>query len=205
VLKLLERISGIGFLEDISEFLLAFEGMAEGFRQRAGQVRALLLGPEASFVLITGAGRESVQHAIQLRDRLEAHGVTLSGVLANRIRLWPGGGEPPEFAPGGEADPADTAALGAALAAAHGPDFPAEAAARAAIATATGYAALVRRDAAATESLRRGIESQGSFWGRIAEFDEDVHDLEGLARIARCIVGDEGGESAFGDGAESRA
>jgi len=35
VLHVLERVSGIGFLEDISEFLLAFEGMSAGFRQRA--------------------------------------------------------------------------------------------------------------------------------------------------------------------------
>jgi len=42
MLHLIERISGVGFLEDISEFLLAFEGMAEGFRERAARVRALL-------------------------------------------------------------------------------------------------------------------------------------------------------------------
>ncbi len=45
VLQIMERLSGIGFLQDISEFLLAFEGMSEGFRERATRVRALLLGP----------------------------------------------------------------------------------------------------------------------------------------------------------------
>ena len=64
VLQLLERVTGIGFLEDVSEFLLAFEGMSEGFRERASGVRALLLGPETAFVLVAGAGRDSVQQAL---------------------------------------------------------------------------------------------------------------------------------------------
>ena len=34
-LALIERISGIGFLSDVSEFLMAFEHMSEGFRARA--------------------------------------------------------------------------------------------------------------------------------------------------------------------------
>ena len=196
VLQLIERVSGIGFLEDISEFLLAFEGMADGFRERARRVRALLSGPEASFVLVMGAGRESVQHATQLRDRLDSHGVELSGVLANRVRLWPGG-EPPAL--DGETLPEGVAALAKALSTEHGADFPAEEAARAAISAATRYAALVRRDDAAMRPLRTGIENQGRYWGQIAEFDEDVHDLAGLARIARCIVGEDGEESRLGN------
>ncbi|MDP7572542.1 MAG: ArsA-related P-loop ATPase, partial [Myxococcota bacterium] len=43
VLQVLERVSGLSFLEDVSEFLLAFEGMSSGFRQRANDVRELLL------------------------------------------------------------------------------------------------------------------------------------------------------------------
>ena len=35
VLRVMEKVTGLGFLEDVSEFLLAFEGMSEGFRQRA--------------------------------------------------------------------------------------------------------------------------------------------------------------------------
>ncbi len=43
VLHVLERITGIGFLEDLSEFLVAFDAMAVGFRDRAHRVRSLLL------------------------------------------------------------------------------------------------------------------------------------------------------------------
>ena len=51
-LQVLERISGVGFLDDISEFLMAFEGMAEGFRKRATRVREVLLGPASGFLLV---------------------------------------------------------------------------------------------------------------------------------------------------------
>ena len=86
VLQLIERISGFGFLEDISEFLLTFEGMAGGFRERAEKVRALLLGPETAFVLVAGTGRDSQRQALEFLDRLEAFGVTLLKSVETQIR-----------------------------------------------------------------------------------------------------------------------
>jgi len=187
VLGLIERVSGISFLEDISEFLLAFEGMSAGFRQRALQVRSLLTGPQSRFVLVTGPSDESVLQANQFRRRLEGQGIELTGVLANRVCLWPDGPVPDEI----EASPEDLQTLARALAEANGSDLPSEAAARAAVDAARGYAARVRRDARATRELREMMLSQGSFWGEIPEQSLDVHDLNGLLRIARAIFGEE--------------
>jgi anion-transporting ArsA/GET3 family ATPase len=187
VLQILERVSGIGFLEDVSEFLLAFEGMSEGFRQRASGVRSLLLGPETAFVLVAGAGRDSVRQALALRERLGGYGASLTGVLVNRVRVWPGGGSPPDFT----AAERSLDALAAAFAAREGDAFPAQAAAKAAIDAAAGYAAFVRRDARATAALRDAVEKQGSYWGTIPELAHDVHDLSGLALVARAIFGSE--------------
>jgi anion-transporting ArsA/GET3 family ATPase len=188
VLHVLERVSGIAFLEDISEFLLAFEGMSAGFRQRAMRVRSLLLGPEAAFVLVTGPGGESVRQALQFRERLATYGAPLAGVLVNRVHLWPGGVPPAAL----EEDPADLAALAGALADSCDAEIPADRAARAALDAAKGYAALARRDARATRMLRELVEADESYWGRIPEFPDDVHDLAGLAQIARAICGEEG-------------
>jgi anion-transporting ArsA/GET3 family ATPase len=187
VLQILERVSGIGFLQDVSEFLLAFEGMSEGFRQRAGSVRALLLGPETAFVMVAGAGRDSVRQALALRERLAGFGASLSGVLLNRVRLWPGGGAPPDLL----VAEGSLGSLAAALAANEPAGFPAQEAARAALAAAAGYAAFVRRDARETATLRGAVEKQRSFWGAIPELAGDVHDLAGLAQIARAIFGSE--------------
>ncbi len=197
VFQIVERISGLGFLEDISEFLLAFEGMSGGFRERARRVRALLMGSEAAFVLVAGTGGESQRQASEFLDRLEAFDVPLSGVLINRVRLWPGDDGPPDgFASGESRDP-DLAALAKALAAGAPPDFPAEAAARAAVDAATGYAALVRRDARSTRTLRTRARDRGRYWGQVPEFAGDIHDLVGLAHIADAIF--HGGKSSLGE------
>jgi len=103
------------------------------------------------------------------------------------VRLWPGGGSPPELA--GARGSLD--ALAAALAASEDADFPAQAAAQAALDAAAGYAAFVRRDARETAALRAVIEKQGSYWGAIPELADDVHDLAGLARIAQAIFASE--------------
>jgi anion-transporting ArsA/GET3 family ATPase len=187
VLQLLERVTGIGFLEDISEFLMAFEHMSEGFRDRALKVRELLLGDEASFVLIAGPARDSALQADQFLDRLEATGVPLAGVLVNRVRRWPGKTLPETLAPDRDADPADLAALAAAFRESEGPGFPADAAARAAVTAATGYADLVRRDEGVTAALMERTRKRGRHWGTIPELAHDIHDLDGLAQIAQMI------------------
>ncbi|MBW2541323.1 MAG: ArsA family ATPase [Deltaproteobacteria bacterium] len=188
VLHVLERITGIGFLEDLSEFLIAFDAMSVGFRDRALRVRALLLGPRSSFVLVSGPGRISAGHATDFLDHLAGFGVPLAGVLVNRMRLWPSPGPPPADAPW---QAADVEALRDALRAGEGADYPAELAAEAAAKAATRYAEWVRADARSAQPLRERVEAQGCFWGCIPEFERDVHDLSSLACVADQIAGKE--------------
>jgi anion-transporting ArsA/GET3 family ATPase len=181
VLRVIERISGMAFLEDISEFLLAFEGMSEGFRERARRVEARLTGPDAAFVLAAGPARVSVRHALELLERLGTAGVPLAGVVVNRVHRWPGGGSTPDCVPEAGREDAAEAVLAAALAE---PGFDGSAAARAALAAAAGYAAWVRADAEATAELTARVERGGGFVRRVPELAGDVHDLEGLLRVA---------------------
>jgi len=186
-LQLIERVSGIGFLEDLSDFLLAFEGMSAGFRQRAAHVRGLLLGPEAEFVLVAGPGGEAVRQATGLRRRLEGYGVSLAGTVVNRVRRWPDGGAAPALDAAVESD---LPRLAHALAA-QGDAASAPAAARAALDAARGYAALVQHDAEATAGLRAAMREQGGFYRSIPELADDVHDLAGLAQIAGALFAGE--------------
>jgi anion-transporting ArsA/GET3 family ATPase len=179
---LIERITGFGFLEDVSEFLLAFEGMSEGFRRRAEAVRRLLFGPETAFVLAAAPSGESVAHARDLLARLEAHGANVVGVVANRVRAWPEG-EPALPRPGERE--AWLLGLTDAFAARHGADFPAGLAATAALDILDGYAAAVTRDGEATAPLLAAALQRGCFVRRIPELPRDVHDLDGLAGIER--------------------
>jgi anion-transporting ArsA/GET3 family ATPase len=183
VLRIMERVSGMGFLEDVSEFLLAFEGMSEGFRERAAGVRRLLTGPRSAFVLAAGPASETVTHARSFLERLDAARLDVAGIVLNRVRVWPDGGEAPSRVP--DADPAAArAALARAIEAVEGADFPSQDAADAAIAAVQSYASLVRRDAEAVAPLREHARARSLFWRRVPELAQDVHDLEGLARIA---------------------
>ncbi|MCH2171663.1 AAA family ATPase [Myxococcota bacterium] len=185
-LQTIERVTGLGFLEDVSEFLLAFEGMSGDFRKRAQRVESLLTGPEASFVLVTGPAEDSVAQSVQFLDRLENFRVPLHGILVNRIHDWPGSSNAlPTVL---EETPLALEQLTAALAHGAGADFPAEEAARAAFGVAKRYAEIVRRDEASTSVLRKRTEEIGRYWGRIPEFAADVHNLAGLAQVADRMV-----------------
>jgi anion-transporting ArsA/GET3 family ATPase len=188
VLQLLERVSGFAFLEEISEFLLAFEGMSEGFRERARRVRALLLGEESAFVLAAGPSVEGIGHAALLLTRLESAGVPLAGVIVNRVRTWPEAGEPPARIADGAEEPAALHALEQALAMSCGGDYPAQEAARAALAAIRTYASLVRSDTEAIAPLRANALARGLFWRCVPEQAHDVHDLEGVSRVAAALA-----------------
>ena len=190
VLRVIERISGVAFLEDISEFLLAFEGMSEGFRERARRVESRLTGPDAGFVLAAGPSRESIRHALALLGRLDSAGVPLAGVVVNRVHLWPGGGPTPNYVDEPERQAEARAALSAALRRLE-PGEEAAAAASAALAAADGYAAWVRADHQASAELVARVGLRGGFARRVPELVGDVHDLEGLARVADWLFGTE--------------
>lgn len=190
VLQLLERVSGVSFLEEISEFLLAFEGMSEGFRERARKVRALLLGSESAFVLVAGPSAETAAHAGMMLERLGAFGVPLAGVVLNRARVWPAGDGDAPALPAAGADEKSLAALADAFAARFGDAFPAARAAGASLDAVRTYASLVRSDAAAAAPLRDRARAKGLFFRRVPELPRDVHDLEGLAFVADRLFAD---------------
>ena len=50
--KTLARFTGAAVLADLGDFLAGFQGMYEGFKERAAAVRALLSQPDVGFVLV---------------------------------------------------------------------------------------------------------------------------------------------------------
>ncbi len=195
-LQVIERVSGLSFLEDISEFLLAFEGMSEGFRERARRVRSLLLGRDAAFLLVAGPSPQASESALQFLDHLGSSQVPLAGIVVNRMRLWPGtpDGRAPEaivsaLDPSGEPAPAVAADVGR-LAEALGPvrEWPPDddaRAARAAVVAASGYASLVDLDWRSTAPLEQRARRDALFVRRVPELAQDVHDLGGLRNMGR--------------------
>lgn len=89
MLGLLERIAGVGFLDDLTEFLRAIDGLSSGFRERATRVEEVLLGEETGFVLISSAGGGSKTSTLEFMTELEKFRVPLVAVIVNRLLPWP--------------------------------------------------------------------------------------------------------------------
>jgi anion-transporting ArsA/GET3 family ATPase len=194
VLKLIERLSGVSFIEDLSEFLMAFDVMSEGFRERAGRVRKLLLGPKSGFVLVAGPSREAARSAGEFLKHLEGSGVPMAGVVLNRTRLWPEVGDA-HGPPAALLDDRDLGPEGSLLAESLksqcGNADEAEAASRAALEVARGYASLTQLDQRNSAPLREHARRSGLFVSLVPELPRDVHDLAGLRQIARHLFRDD--------------
>jgi anion-transporting ArsA/GET3 family ATPase len=194
VLKLIERISGVSFIEDLSEFLMAFDVMSEGFRERAGRVRKLLLGPESGFVLVAGPTGEAARSAGEFLKHLKENGVPMAGIVLNRTRLWPeaDGAQGPPAALLDDRDLEPEESLLAELLKSQCADADeAEAASRATLEVARGYASLTQLDQRNIAPLREQARRSGLFVSLIPELPRDVHDLAGLRQIARHLFRDE--------------
>jgi anion-transporting ArsA/GET3 family ATPase len=95
-LKLADRFLGLQFLEDLSEFFLAFEGMYDGFKARAAQVHDLLRSPASGFVVVTGPAPGAMDEARYFHRRLEESGMPFLAFVVNRVHPDPASAKPAE-------------------------------------------------------------------------------------------------------------
>jgi anion-transporting ArsA/GET3 family ATPase len=173
VAKTLSRFTGSDVLSDVGDFLGQFQGMYDGFKERASAVRTLLTQPEVGFVLVASPSPLSVDEALFFHDHLRKAGMPVAGAVSNRVTpdLWPFPGGTPGAEP-------IAAALSAALAST-GPGAE-DLAARLAL-TLQEHQAFARSDAREVERLRRGAPGPHV---AVPRLPGDVHDLSGLAALA---------------------
>ncbi|HWS45874.1 MAG TPA: ArsA-related P-loop ATPase [Acidimicrobiia bacterium] len=103
-LRTVARVVGSEVIQDVVAFFRAFEGMEEGFRERAQAVNALLADPRTAFVLITSPRRDALEEATFFAQRLGTSGQSVQALIVNRVH--------PSF---GEESPAGLRATAAAL------------------------------------------------------------------------------------------
>lgn len=89
VLRTLARFTGSDFLRDLADFMLAFEGMYEGFKDRAGKVKALLSSSRTAFVLVTSPNPLITQEALFFHRALRDYGIATAAVVVNRVQRDP--------------------------------------------------------------------------------------------------------------------
>jgi anion-transporting ArsA/GET3 family ATPase len=167
VFSLLRRVTGVDLLEDLSVFFGALGGLIGGFKERSREVDALLSDPGTTFLLVTSPEREPIDEAIFFWRKLRAAGMPFGGVIVNRVHH-------------DEAPQATSAAIAAGLEAQLG-----RALARRVGENLRDYQALARRDSANIEHLAVQLDERRL--ALVPYFDEDVHDVAGLARVQRFL------------------
>jgi anion-transporting ArsA/GET3 family ATPase len=85
LLKTISRVVGTEVVDDVVAFFRAFEGMEQGFRDRAGQVMELLGSTETAFVLVTSPRRDAVEEAEFFAERLVDGQYSVDALIVNRV------------------------------------------------------------------------------------------------------------------------
>jgi anion-transporting ArsA/GET3 family ATPase len=85
LLKPIGSIVGADVLADAVAFFQAFEGMEEGFRQRARSVQALLRSDRTAWLVVTTGTSAAVAEAGALVEQLGEEQVASTTVVANRL------------------------------------------------------------------------------------------------------------------------
>jgi anion-transporting ArsA/GET3 family ATPase len=164
-LGLVDRYLGLQFLQDLSEFFLAFEAMYGGFKERAARVFALLRDPGSGFVVVASPARLAQDEALYFHTRLIEKQMPFVSLIVNRLHPDPAEG----IRPSRRSAPALSPALGTKLIAIH-----------------RDQRLLARVD---RRSLTRLEVDIGAPPILVPELEADVHDLRGLAEVAAAIFG----------------
>jgi anion-transporting ArsA/GET3 family ATPase len=85
LLRTISKVAGTEIVHDAVAFFQAFEGMEEGFRVRADDMRRLLARTTTAFVLVTAPRSDTVEEAGWFADRLNESELAVEGLVVNRV------------------------------------------------------------------------------------------------------------------------
>ncbi|MDQ6909717.1 MAG: AAA family ATPase [Actinomycetota bacterium] len=85
LLRTLSRVVGLQVVQDAVAFFRAFEGMEDGFRDRAQRVLELLSEPGTAFVLVSSPRRDAVEEADFFARKLSEAGIAVQALVVNRM------------------------------------------------------------------------------------------------------------------------
>jgi anion-transporting ArsA/GET3 family ATPase len=163
VFSLMERLTGVDLLHDLSVFFRALSGMIDGFSERASRVGLLLSDPGTTFLIVTAPRHDPIEEAIFFHGKLREADMPFGGLVVNRLHRGPEGD--------GAAPPGLDKELG-----------------RRVTAAAHELEALSEREAANLDDLRDRLGDPPTIV--VPELDGDVHDVEGLALVRGYLFAD---------------
>jgi len=167
-LRTVAKVVGSEVIEDAIAFFQAFQGMEEGFRDRANVVDELLSAAETRFVLVASPRRDTLEEAVFFADALRDADIEISALIVNRMH--------PRFGPG----PAEAAGERAERLAgtAIGDHF----------ANLADFQLIAGREERHLDDLVGKVGDATVV--RVPFLRSDVHDLAGLDELATHVMGD---------------
>ncbi|MDH3199704.1 MAG: AAA family ATPase [Myxococcales bacterium] len=85
LLKGIGKITGLEFLEQVAEFVSGINELFGGFKERAEQVSDALRSPEVAFVLVTSPDPLAIGEARYFSDKLQDAGMNREAVVVNQV------------------------------------------------------------------------------------------------------------------------
>jgi anion-transporting ArsA/GET3 family ATPase len=162
-IRTISRFTGAELLDELAELLVGFQGMYDGFRQRARATREILEADGTQFLVVSKPEERGTADAFTFRERLIERGCRVGGIVLNRAT----------FDPFERREPAPAAFESALTAAGGSTDL-----ARRMIRVAETARRTAARHDAAARSLAEQVE--GIPVTLVPELPRDVHDLVGL-------------------------
>jgi len=160
--SVLQKVTGVDLLQDLSEFFASFGDMAEGFRERAARTGELLADRRTTFLLVTSPRRHAIDEAIFFHRRLRERELPFGGVVVNRMSSL-----------AVESEEVDVAELVTLLGAQLG---------RKVAGNLEDYEAIAARDRKNVARLARELGA-GAAPILVPHLEDDVHDLRGLEQM----------------------
>jgi len=171
LLAALRRVTGVDLLGDLSTFFGLLGDMTKDFSARATAVEAMLRAPSTAFVLVTSAQQEPIEEAIWFARTLHEQGFPFEGVVVNRFHHDLLGDREP-----GDVLAALRRVLPRELAGPVAENF-------------RDYHLLARRDEQGAARLQAELDGRPLLL--VPQFDDDVHDFDGLLHIHRYLFASE--------------
>ncbi len=84
-LRAVAKVVGAEVIDDAVAFFQAFEGMEEGFKERADAVLALLSDDDTAFVLVASPRRDTIDEARFFAEKLAEADITVRALILNRM------------------------------------------------------------------------------------------------------------------------
>ena len=175
-MKAASRLTGQAVLSDLAEFFQSFEGMYEGFKNRAQSVYRLLQSPTSAFVVVATPEAPALREARFFLQRLAQDGMPTAGLVVNRVTP-----APVSALDGVGQDAAQAAAKRLRKA---GPE---EQAAAALLGLHSDRVDVARRERKAIAAALHGVDPRALI--EVPLMSSDVHDIDDLVAIGGHLLG----------------